>query len=167
MLNHPTYPCIPTPCIPTKVGNQCPSFTRMNHWEHWVPAFAGMIGLILVGCASEKTIPDKTLVCAPQVAGHETLPISVRLSEDVLSNRVSKLAEVSYGISPKSANYIETSERYTITLPSNETFPECIITIDRLSGYAKHLCLGKSEIYPNDIRSQTFELTCEAKLESL
>ena len=154
-------------------------FTPLNNGVHrlkvwswrgrgrWYPAFAGMIGVFLVGCAVEQLSSDKYLVCQHELIGHEKMPLSVKLYDEVMTSSISKKAEVSYGVSPKSASYFETAERYTITLSKNDTFPECIFTIDRVSGFAKHLCLGKSERFPDDPRAQTFELTCKTKTEKI
>ena len=60
MLNTPTYPC-----IPAKVGNQIPASIQTNHKGHWVPAFAGMIGVVLVGCSPSETRSDEALILRP------------------------------------------------------------------------------------------------------
>ncbi len=133
----------------------------------WIPIVMGMSGVLLVSCSGQKTSTNKTLVCKHKLAGYETMPITMRLFDEILPEKVSKKAEVSYGASPKSATYFEIDARYMVTLPKNDTFPECTITIDRLSGFAKQTCLGISEIYPNDPRSETFELSCKNKIEKL
>jgi len=166
--NHPAYPCIPAMRLlaNARAGNQSPSSIHTKDKGYWVPAFAGMIGILVFGCSSELSVDDKYLVCKHELSGHENMPLTLKLSSDSIDT-VLKKAEVSYGISTKSAQYFETDEKYYFTLPKNATFPECLITIDRLSGFGKHLCAEKSDMYPNDPRAQTFELTCKIKTEKL
>lgn len=166
----PTYPLTPMKIgvhLPHKGWRKTITDFLQGPIRRWIPIFIGMSGVVLVGCNGTTEIGDKSLVCKHELQGYENMPLSIRLYDEAMTGRISKKAEVSYGISPKAANYLETDARYTVTLLENENFPECVITIDRVSGFAKHLCLGDSVTYPNDPRGQTFELTCSSKVEKI
>ena len=43
------------PCIPSKDGNKCPKSIQAIVRGFWVPAFAGMSGIFLIGCGQQST----------------------------------------------------------------------------------------------------------------
>jgi len=135
----------------------------------WTPTFAGVIGVLLLGCndIQEEGVVLPIVCNVIHSADYNDLQLTIRLSKEELPNTISRVAEVSYGVSPKTARYFSDDARHGITLASNDVFPECIITIDRASGVGRHLCLGKSMPYPDDPRANTYDLQCTYKNRAL
>lgn len=114
---------------------------------------------LLCGCNSvEKNIVPEPLVCLQEggKSPFDTILITFKAGENQ-----ERPVEISYGSDYRSATYVSTDEKHFINMPKNSVWLECYITIYRLSGFAKHVCIGANDDETKLAKDSSYELSCE------
>jgi len=158
------------PYIPAKAGNQCPGSIQTRHMGYWVPAFAGMIGLVLMGCSAKesKELMSKPLLtegliqCSFDAYGEEGIkalePLSLKLnasdnSFEILNDPFDRDTEALKYQANELALILEYNYHEMM-----EPYPhECQYKINRVDGSGVHACmLAETDTYqlhyPNKIQ---------------
>ena len=126
---------------------------------NWVPAFAGMIGVVLVGCspANLKSVPE-AIACLPQ--GGKS-PFDTVLITFKAGTEFERPAEVSYGEDYRSATYYSTEEKHFVEMPKSGVWLHCYITVYRLTGFAKHACVANNDENMKLAEKSSYDLSCK------
>jgi hypothetical protein len=123
---------------------------------------ATFFAVVFISCTQTVSAEKRELLCLQNEYDIGSGKISIRLYGGEREVEIESLdAEVSYGVNPVDAKYIESSSRFILNLLANDSFSECVITIDKLSGAAQQSCFGRPSEFPKDIRANTFEFNCK------
>jgi len=125
----------------------------------WVPACAGMIGLVLVAC-SEVTAAEvpKPIACLPEGGKSPFDTVLVTFKSGAGTDRP---AEVNYGSDYRSGTYYSSEEKHFIKMPKNGLWLECYMTVYRLTGFAKHYCVATDDKNKKLAEKSTYDLSCK------
>ena len=123
-----------------------------------IPAFAGMTGLVLLGGCTQKAVP----VPNPIECVHEdgTKPYDSILITFSDGESLERNARVFYDDFERPAKYFSSNEKHHVTMARTESYLECLITVNRYTGLARHGCLPNNEETKKLAEESTYELSC-------
>jgi len=143
------------PMLPSFPRRREPSCERS---PFWVPAFAGMIGMLLVGCTAKKNDVPAAIACLPQGGTSPFDTVLVTFKSGPESDRP---AEINYGGDYRSGTYYSTEEKHFIEMKKSGVWLHCYMTVYRLNGFAKHVCVATEDKNMKVAENSTYDLSCK------